>query len=737
MRNLRSGAPGAVIVGLILGLFGCMDEPSVVIKEDLSKVRLRSVTVNAANCRLRQTDEKLQKCEDISNYDLLRVAELRGINGAPVRAVATDDDTLTAANYGNVSAYWSRIPFGYGCKATLQGIFPSPARVAACADKAGCDSKPDAEAKTCVAACVTQHSDPDKIENFDLTELNRLIGAVRNAHTVPIWTAGYDIGDGLGGCTYGLASKQGKGAVPYAIGGKEVAEQLGKGIDNPAKWAKAVRKITNWYNRALVKQQSTAAACTATPTAANPRPWDCSPSLFNIEFGRDPNGAGGFNDSTKKKWLEAFDAFATEMRDEFPWPANGVHLLAPSVVVDESILLQGAKSWLFDFVDHVVANKLPLTYLSFEVVASDPIKARDIVRKIKDYTVSKKMLNENGQPIELFVTDLRLVPPKDMPASLLPTGDKSVQDKSRMARYSAYEGTFLAATKALWQGMVYGATVGTVVRFPTVDPSQTPDDIAKSATESNLVWYPSDKLPPSGTLKPAAWHSFWFNEGFLGGGAGKYGWCKPGTGSQLACSSTEECQKKNKAEICSSGKCVNDCSDIAAEKRRKAILQVGHGPDAMGLSGSQNSNENDHLIVLATRETCVDQEGSLLDCVIETDAAGNLKPSFPAVTEGRKRVIRVLVADANIDKDGADGKETLEHQLRLQVTGLPKDLAVKSVGFRWARMNGNRTTWCNPQPPYNCSFVFPEQGVIDVTDGTFSITKPIAVPSLHYFEFMY
>ena len=59
--------------------------------------------------------------------------------------------------------------------------------------------------------------------------------------------------------------------------------------------------------------------------------------------------------------------------------------------------------------------------------------------------------------------------------------------------------------------------------------------------------------------------------------------------------------------------------------------------------------------------------------------------------------------------------------------GLPDD--VKTVGYRWARMDGTTATWSG--------FVFPEQGVADVHNGTFHIERTVGVPSMHYFEFLY
>jgi hypothetical protein len=345
---------GLLATTLLLG--ACIEDPHVTLDKDLNVVRLRSVKISASACRERGPNEKSKKCDAISHHDLMRVSQMRGIIGAPLKAVAGDNDTDAAYNYRyGLYGYWARIPTGYGCKAMLQGIFPSPSKVKACSDADGCSAKTGAAGQQCVGQCVTKHSDPDKIDNYELGPLESLIGGVDNALSSIIWTAGYNIGDGLGTCTYGVGGKGGSPSFKYA--GKAVPEHLGTPIEDPAKWAKVVRKVTRWYNRELpTLANKTDPSCKiATPTAANPRSWRCDPSLFNIEFGRDPNGAGGFTNSTKTKWKEAYRQFAKELRAEFPFPKNQastpVNLMAPSVVVDESILAPTAKSWLFDFVD--------------------------------------------------------------------------------------------------------------------------------------------------------------------------------------------------------------------------------------------------------------------------------------------------------------------------------------------------------------------------------------------------
>ncbi|MCO4761290.1 MAG: hypothetical protein KC502_07285 [Myxococcales bacterium] len=646
--------------GLILATTACMTDPHTTLPDDTNSVRYRSVIINADKC-LRK-DMSVGDCSSVKVEDRQRVDEMRGVIGAPFRAVSQDPDSvMQKQSYDKLSAFWSRIPVGYGCEFTMQGVFPDGTK------------------------------DPNDIKNYNFDNLDKLIGAVRTAYRVPLWTAAYGLGDGKGAsgkssCKYGNAGMSDEG--------KAVAEQLGTPIPKSdkeiARWAQAVRRVTKYYNRELPKKFKENGLCN--PQGGAAKDWKCSPSLFNIEFGRDPNGAGGFTKATQETWLKSYKAFAKELREEFPYPGNDVLLFGPSVVIRSSAEASNTKvgapnrSWLYAFIDYVVKEKLPLSVLSFEVEAASPVEARDIAKSVRNYADAKGLKDENGKPIRLFVTDLRLNE-ANVPATL----------RQDHARFSTFQGAFYAATKILWQGYIYGATVGRVVRFPTQDANVVPPvELAQTALNSDLLWFDQPKeFADAGTLKPGAWHSFWFNRDFLGGGGGELDGCTKAGG----------------------------CTDVAASKRAKGMVQVIQGPDAAGLSGKvQKGDEVSGLIALATRENCVsgdvDQLGQPIDCV-----SGDTP--FPDVTDNRQRVIRAMVANLNVDAPAA--KEILIHKLRIEVNGLPSD--VKTVGYRWARMDGTAPSWL--------SFIFPEQGVADVHDGSFHLQRDVAVPSMHYYEFLY
>lgn len=668
-----------LLVAIAATTVGCIDDPYVTLDKGTNKIRARSVSIDASQCR--RKDGTFTDCATANPFDLQRMKELQGVIGAPQVALTGDDVANAKTKFGDLSAHHVRYPVGYGCAASLQGIFD--------------------------IANPTEDQIKDH-NNYKLAALEDVISAVQASRVSGVWTAAYGLGDGAGTCTYanhGLSFR-----------GKEAAEQQGLPITNPANYAKVVRHIAKWYDRELPAKNADTSACKAKPKDVHcvERPWDCCASLYNIEYGRDPDGAGGFSEKTKATWLDGYTQFASELRKEFPKPGNSVSLIAPSVVLNGSLSVQDTKgstrSWLFDFIDHVVAKKLSITFLSFEVVAKSPVEAQAIVQAVHDYVVAKGMVSDDPKdpgaklkdpnhvykypadfkPVQLFVTDLRLDP-------------SSVPEPIRKddARYSAYEGAFWAASKILWQGMVDYATVGRAVRFPTVDVKKadiTKPEFKNDSLDSNLMWYDTSVGLKQGDLKPGAWHAFWFNDGFLGGGGG-------------ALDSTTDPIEATK--------------DTVAVATKKSMLRVVHGPDA--LDGEEKPSEG--LIIAATRENCVyptssKKVGEPRDCIEEFNSAGEKQSKFPAVTDGRKRAIRVMVANGDYEYST---KEVLEHQLRVQVNKLPKE--VKTVGYRWARMDGNDKT-------YN-GFVFPEQGVIDVHDGSFAISRAVAVPSVHYFEFLY
>lgn len=677
MRTPSRAAIRVLLASLstVLALPGCIEDASVTLPKTANLTRNRSVVVDASMCVL--GDGSLVACpaNPSSLVNGIQVAGLRGVNGVPLAAIPLDV-AAAKTNFGSLHAYWTRLPVGYGCGATLQGIFPN--RNAAHEDAGG---------KTATAS-------------FNFTAFQPLLAAAREANTVPLWTAAYDLGDGLGSCVY------------------ENGQQKGTGMADPAKWAKVVRQVARYFDRELPSKNAETPSCKV--AAGTTRPWDCSPSIFNIEYGRDPFGAGGFTQATLPQWLNGYVYFATELRQEFPLPGNDVNLIGPSVVIQGELGLNGSPIYAFiDFLADPAKNflnpgkRLALSYLSIEIEAGSPLEAHKIASAVATYAAGKKLLKEdslrqcfnaavlctNGGActnnlcsgtnvlcanaplpcqtgevcgadnkcrndgtviVPLWVTDLR--PSK---SSVLP--EFIAQDP---ALYSAWVGAFFAATKTLWQGVVSEAVSGNAVRFPTVVAgSITDDQLAKTATDSTLIWYASETMPQSvtaGSLKPAAWQSFWFNEGFLA---------------------------------------------------RHQRLSVQHGPDPLKTSGTESSNPNRGLILLATREKCTNDVGTDVDCITDS--------KMPAVTKDRKRMIRVLISDMDVGNPGESA--VLEHQLRLQIDSLPAD--VKTVGYRWAYMDGGKLSWSG--------FVFPEQGLADVTDGSLHLTRTVPVPSVHYIEFLF
>ena len=647
----------ATAIAVAVGVAGCANsDPSVTLPTGANAKRNRSVVIDASSCYLAAKGiDYAQDCPDgVNPAGGLIGTGMRGINGVPTPVFAEDYAADFQKNFMQINGQLMRMPVGYGCNYSLAGMW-----------------KPK-----------NGSNDPTDIKNYDLAAFETLLTTVRNANGSMLWTAAYDLGT--------------EGTCTYANG-----EQQGKPISNPALWAKVVRRVMQHYDRELPESSNASGAC----NNADTRPWQCLPSIFQVEFLRDPFGAGGYTAATRDQHFAAYALFAKEMREEFPLPGNDVALVAPSVILnsDPTSLnadLPGA-SPIYYFIDQVVANHTPLTNLSIEVDAATPLQARTIVQAVSAYAAKKGLHYEKGytlpqgqksstpvldnkgnivgyladgtEPVPIFVTNLRFT--GKLPASI----------ENDSARKSAYLGAFYAGCKILWQGLVTSSTVGHGPRYPTIQLG--PDNkvaALNSALASDFMWFFETGLPNT-VLKPAAWYQFWFNQGYLAG----------------------------------------------AQQ-----IEALEGPDAFGLNGDPDSRRDSGMLVMATRETCVDVLGKPTNCIADISTS-----TFPAVDQDRKHKLHVMIVDMDVAPDDpVTGLGILEHNLRVQINGLPKD--TKTVGFRWAYMDGTDKTWCTPDAsqkdtPYICKYQYPEQGVLNASDGSFHFTRNVGVPSMHFFEFLY
>jgi hypothetical protein len=628
---------------LVWSGLGCsQSESTITLPAEHNANRNRSVTIEAGTC-LRRGQTPVACTEAMIPPDALRVADLRGGNGT-VQAALDDDNTETfLKNFGTLTWLWHRLPVGYGCAATLHGVFNDP------------DGK----------------ANPEDIfgPNYKLAALESLYKSAVDAGAAILWTAAYDYSHGPASapCTY--------------VNG----EQKGTPIKDPVKWAKVVRRIIQYFDEELPKVHKT--ECAAIPKGQK-QPYYCTHHLYNVEFMRDPFGAGGYdaaNPASRQAWLKAFDQFAVEIRSTWPIESNTMVIVGPSVVINSLLEADPGKptrSPIFDFIDHLATTKVtlpgkgavpvPLDVLSYEIVAASPFEAAQIALAVRNYADQKGVKAEKGQflpstgktaagtePIPMMVSDLR---PIDKAS--LPDGMKT--DKVRMA---TWRGAFYAATRILLQGAVDYAIMTDGPRFPTKEKSATPNatDLRTSARASDNFWF-DDPAAPNGSLKPGAWSSFWFAPGYLLG---------------------------------------------------RAMVAVSHGPDPAGTTGkAPTSDPSQGLVVLATKEQCVNEIGAIVDCNPGAD-------ENPQVTAGRKRKVRVMIADMNA---GSGSNDVVEHNLRIEVSGIATD--AKTVGVKWAYFgDGVEPSWEKPS--------FNDDEVIDAKNGKFSFTVPVAVPSIHYLEFLY
>lgn len=646
-RLRTASAATGLIAALATALPACVDEPSVTQPADTNAIRLRSVKVDlskavtAAGGQEALTKDTLYdytaECMSGANCSAfvrpvtngLKVAELRGVNGAPIAAVPADQSAALREGWGALNTYWSRIPFGYGCEAMLSNVVPNGA------------------------------ANLQDIQSYKLDRLDAILGAAVAANASPVWTAGYDLGKPGEACVWGA-----DGTVQ------------GKPIADPDRWAEAVVRIVRWYDKELPARK------TNDPQQADPAckskepPWYCSPTIYNIEFGRDWFGAGGYTQATKAQWLALYKSFATKMRAEFYLPGNNVNLIGPSVVVEGAASVAQTspgqtRHVIYDFIDYVVDNKLPLSLLSFELEAASASDARLAVERIRDYAKQKGLKKEKflygatgEEPIGLWLMDLRIAQRPDAVDRQLDPADPNYNP----ARASAWLGSQYLEAKILLQGLVEQAVMGSSVRYPTKQlaaDNSNALDVAQTARDSDFLWFGVTQLAQDSALKPAAWQSLWFSASYLG---------------------------------------------------NKQMVAVQHGPDPLGVSGTSSTDIDRGITVLATRTSCVDFAGEPMDCV-----AGK-----PLIEEGRKNIARIVITDADLNLSSG-GKEVLEHNLRVEVTGLPADL--KTVGFRWWKMDGN-------SPSYTGVFST-DKGLLNVTNGTAALQLNVAVPSMHYLDILF
>lgn len=678
----------APALAALVSLSGCVEEQTVVLPEISAAVRKRSIRVDAnslvttamtaqdaAKIGTAKTQDYTAVCIGANcgefkqpETDGLKVKSMQGINNT-LKTIADEEDKSALFNKSarSLTTFWARIPSGYGCRPLMQGMFPDRTK------------------------------DVQDMENYTVKDANHLfntlLGATRAMGAFPLWTASYDLGTAGEGCTY------------------ENGEPVGKPIQDPAKWAKAVRRLAHFYDFDLKDVKNAASQDTVDQgpmcvkfkgAAAKPwycevdplcrstdgkvaKPWYCGQPLVAFEFLRDPFGAGGYqnNAADRTSWLAAYKAFATELREEFSIEAaNIVKIIGPSVVIHGDLEVQDTgssnRSPIYDFIDFVAdpknkpakGDRLPLTHLSVEIEAGSPGEAKQIVKRIADYAASKGLKAEKGadgakgtEPIPIWVADLRI--------TKVPTDVAALNDaKSTMYdiwRYAAWRGGFFAATKMLWQGLVSEATLGQLVRIPTVDPDTATDKVALATTakESDFLWFSQQKIA-NGALKPTGWDTFWFHGDHLG---------------------------------------------------RKQIVAVQHGPDAVNMSGSQASNPDVGIIAMATRSTCVNVLNEQTEC-----APPDQNDVFGYVTKGRKRMMRVLVVDNEIKVTA--GRQTLMHDLRIQIDGLPSD--AKVAGYKFAWVDGTEATWSD--------HLYRDLGQVDITNGSLSFTRPVAVPATLYLE---
>lgn len=642
LTSLHSSRTLVLVVGAVaLVTTGCPEDTNVVFPENSTVNRARFVS---AHFDQPKADAK--------------VAQMRGLSGAPTLPVAGfSGGELLSKNFGSVAPSMTRIPLGYGCEALLQSVFPDAAL------------------------------DADNDANYDYEPLKAIIDSVRRGGSTPLYTLAFDIGKDA--CTVdGGAAK-------------------GKGVSDPDKWAKVATHVLYYFNSILPDHtnKTSPAECQDKDNEGKPKSpsWYCYPSIFRIEYGRDPFGAWQFTKDAagRQKWFDAYKLLTQKVRATYPYAAPGsgvgnIEFVAPSVPIKASdgfpLFVKSyldspsgkSPTPLMEFIDWLAKeqaadpNAVPIDFLSFEITATKPDEAKQIAEAVALYAHTRGVKSPDGKPVRLMVVGLEIEGLADADGDGVPdigdacpdlngndkvsgcnvlTLDAKAKEafdlkiKDARDRRAAYDAAFFTATKILWQDAVSEAIVGRTAPIAKANGSDKNDVI-----ESNLFWFDVYHIP--GQARPTAWH---YTPFYL----------------------------------------MRDQQIVAS---KPGLLSPAEDKTKPGdaLKGP---------LILATVEQCKKDDGSPSEC-----------DGSQLIFKGRQRRARTLVTEFSLDAQVA-------HDLSVFGYGLPGN--VPNVAFQCATIDQSTRD----------AFQYTDFGQlptwIDNGAAAFAFTRTVAVPSIQYCEFYY
>jgi len=274
--------------------------------------------------------------------------------------------------------------------------------------------------------------------------------------------------------------------------GLEVASLRGAGLTDIKAYVAGVLATMQWLDYTVPAANKTA-ECAA--LAGMPRgsarvrafKWYCFPNLWQLEYGRDPFGAGGFTPATRETWLEGFRELAKGFK------ACCSHddrvLFGPGTVEDgRATTISEPLAW---FLDDAVAQHTPMGGISVEIEADDPVQASAVVDKVRQALAARGIRSDRdgGEPL-LMVSDLRLKP-DGLPAGL--RGDP--------VRASTYLGAFGLGASLLLADRVALTIFG---RYVPGIPGCTAKGSGATGWPADLRWHDVPGIQ-QGAKAPAGW----------------------------------------------------------------------------------------------------------------------------------------------------------------------------------------------------------------------------------------
>jgi len=276
--------------------------------------------------------------------------------------------------------------------------------------------------------------------------------------------------------------------------GLQVASPAQAGLAGVPGYVATVQGVFDWFNYTVPGANKDRSDCKLAAAHFNEKDfgnffkWYCFPTMFTVEYGRDPFGAGGFTLETRDQWLAGFRAVAKKFASTCSPYCDDRLLVGPGTIEDSRTdAISQPLTW---FLDDAVASETPIRGLSVEILADDPIQAHAALDRVRDAAKTRGLRSyvDGLEPV-LVVSDLRLHPDGIPPAL-----------RSDPVRASTYVGAVYYGASFL---LADRASIIVSGRNAPSDP-QCANLVGARGWRADLVWQ-GNKLAADGSPTPVGW----------------------------------------------------------------------------------------------------------------------------------------------------------------------------------------------------------------------------------------